>query len=62
MERLKQSFLRFRLRAGHGDLFSKIAYAYLISWNGSEALHLCFGQPLKGLFVVALAFTACMEA
>jgi hypothetical protein len=44
---------------GHGGLFSKSAYAYIISWNGSEALNLCLGQPLKGLFVVALAFTAC---
>jgi len=44
---------------GHGGLFSKAAYAYLVSWNGSEDSNLCMGQPLKGIFVVALAFTAC---
>jgi TM2 domain-containing membrane protein YozV len=49
-------------RRGYGGLFSKAAYAYLISWNGSGALNLCLGQPLKGLFVVALAFTACPAA
>jgi hypothetical protein len=45
-----------------GGLFSKATYAYLASWNGSEDLNLCLGQPLKGLFVVALAFTACSVA
>ena len=47
---------------GHGGLFSKAAYAYVITWNGSEALKFSTGQPQKGLFVVALAFPACPVA
>ena len=32
------------LRAGHGGLLSKAAYADIITWNGSEA----FNPPLAG--------------
>jgi hypothetical protein len=40
---------------GHGGLFSKAAVDDAL-WNFNEALDFTIGQPLKGLFLVALVF------
>ena len=44
---------------GCGGLFSKVAYAYRILWNGSVTLKFILGQPHRSLVIVTVAVPAC---
>ena len=50
--------LHYKVKEGHGGLFSKAAQDELF-WNVNEGLSVSLGQPLEGLFVVAQVFDIC---